>query len=225
VFVADIHDGPNLGKRQMDALVNTINGLDADIVILGGDYVGGRLNGAEVFYPRAKALRARLAKVAVLGNHDVWEGEDAARQGLRDAGITLLDNHAVRVEKDGESIVVGGVEDLETGAPDAVGLSEVVSPLDFAVLVSHNPDVFPGQLPETKARWDLGLAGHTHGGQVTFFGSVLVHPMSGVRRMHRGWSHICGMPVLVTNGVGTVTLPMRFFAPPEIHVITLRKSS
>ncbi len=224
VFVADIHAGPHLGRQRMAGLVDAVNRLDADVLILGGDYVGGRTTGAQVFYPEASRFKAKLARYAVLGNHDVWESREEAVAGLERAGITLLENKTVRVWKDGGSIAVGGVEDLYTGHPDACRIAEDVSPSEFAILVSHNPDVFGGQLSEAGDKWDLALAGHTHGGQVTFFGRFA--PMVASRfgqRFLTGWKHENGVPILISNGVGTVTAPLRFFAQPEVHVITLRR--
>ena len=79
------------------------------------------------------------------------------------------------------------------------------------------------QLPDSPGMFDVALAAHTHGGQVTLFGlwAPLVPSLYG-NRYRTGWHDIAGTPTLVTNGVGTVGLPLRFFAPPQIHVIILR---
>jgi predicted MPP superfamily phosphohydrolase len=193
-------------------------------VLLGGDYVGGKTDGASIFYPEVARLKAPLGIYAVLGNHDVWEGADQAVGGLSKAGIRVLDNESVRVRKGNSQIVVAGLEDLYTGHPDAVIAGRDVHPSDFAVLISHNPDALAGQLPVTSDLWDLALAGHTHGGQVTFFGlfAPIVATQFG-QRYRTGWKSEEGVPILVTNGVGTVTVPLRFFARAEIHVITLRR--
>lgn len=226
VFVADIHAGPHLNKRRMAHLVRVINRMRPDVLILGGDYVGGRLDGAKVFYPEAKNFRAALGRYAVLGNHDVWEDAEEARAGLKAAGITLLENDNVRVEKDGQSIVIGGVDDLYTGRPDAVALARSIDTTEFAVLVSHNPDVFGTQLPESPGVWDLALSGHTHGGQVNLMGAVASAGIAPLKRHFRsGWVRESGVPVLVSNGIGTVTVPLRMFAQPEIHIITLRRGA
>ena len=224
VFVADVHAGPYLGADRMKALVEKVNSLDPDIIVLGGDYVGGRTNGDRTFYPAAKQFRAKLAKVAVLGNHDVWEGAETARAGLASAGFTLLENASTAVEHNGATIYVGGVEDLYTGSPYVEKAGKGIKPSDFGVLVSHNPDVLDGQLEESAAVWDLALAGHTHGGQVTWFGKFAPIIASKFGDRYRsGWRTEHYVPILVTNGVGTVTAPVRFFAQPEIHLITLHR--
>lgn len=224
VFVADIHAGPFFRHRSMERLVEKVNALEPDVLVLGGDYVGGRFDGAEVFYPAARGFEARLGKVAVLGNHDVWEGDDEAREGLAEAGFRVLDNESVTLESPGGgTLTVAGVEDLYTGRPDAARAAQGIDRDDFAVLVSHNPDVFASQLGSTADTWDLALAGHTHAGQVTFFGiAALFIPSSYGQRYRSGWATEHGVPILVSNGVGSVTLPLRTFARPEIHVITLR---
>jgi len=222
VFVADVHAGPYFGPQRMDRLVEQVNSLDPDVLILGGDYVGGRLNGAKVFYPRAADFRANLAKLAVLGNHDVWEGSQEAKQGLSEAGFTLLENDSVQLTVGDSSLAVAGVSDLYTGDPDPEAAARDITPEMFSVLVSHNPDVFADRLGRTAGDWDLALAGHTHAGQVTLFGTSSYVPSKHGARYRAGWRTENGTPILVTNGVGTVTLPVRLFAQPEVHLITLR---
>jgi uncharacterized protein len=224
VFVSDIHAGPFVSPSRMASIVDMINGLEPDILILGGDNVGGRRRGDEIFYPEAKRFRANLAKVAVIGNHDAWEGVEHARRGLAEAGITLLENDNAAIEKDGQRIFVAGLEDLWTADPDVKKAAKGIKKTDFAVLVTHNPDELARSVPPTAPLWDLALAGHTHGGQVTLFGKGMTRPTHFGQRYRTGWRTEHGVPILVSNGVGMVTVPFRVFASPEVHVITLRRA-
>jgi predicted MPP superfamily phosphohydrolase len=221
VFVSDVHAGPYFGPGRMRLLVHLVDRLDPDALILGGDYVGGRRDGASTFYSQAPELRARYAKVAVLGNHDVWEGADEARAGLREAGFELLENRNVRLEVGGAILAIGGVDDLYTGHPNVAAAADGISADDYAILVSHNPDVFHSMLDDTERLWDLALGGHTHGGQFTLSTQHADNP-SRHRRFRSGWFEEDGIPTLISNGVGTVLLPLRFQTPPEVHVLTLR---
>ncbi|MFH1736292.1 MAG: metallophosphoesterase [Actinomycetota bacterium] len=223
VFACDFHAGPFMSSRRMNRLVDMVNKLKPDILILGGDNVGGRRRGEEIFYPAAKHFRARLGKFAVLGNHDSWEGIGRARQGLKDAGIELLENSNAAVEKNKKRIFIAGLEDLWTGHPDIEATAQGITEKDFAILVTHNPDKLADALPATSSLWDLALAGHTHGGQVTLFGKGLTKPTKYGQRYRSGWKREHGVPILVSNGVGMVTVPFRLFAGPEMHVITLRR--
>lgn len=224
VFVSDVHSGPFFGPARTARLIDQVNALKPDLVILGGDYVGGHRRGAEIFYPQAARFDAPLGTIAVLGNHESWEGTEKARAGLASAGITLLENDHVLVKQGGSDIFVVGVEDLQTGHPDAERAAKGIVPGDFGILVSHNPDVFADSLPQAGRTFDLALAGHVHGGQVTLFGERAVWvPSAYGERYRQGWREESGLPVLVSRGVGTVHLPLRFFAGPQIHVVELRR--
>lgn len=223
VFLADIHAGPYFGDGRMADLVERVNDLDADIIVLGGDYVGGRMHGDRIFYRSVGEMRARLGRFAVLGNHDVWEGADLAREGLAAAGFTLLENSSAQVIDAGDSIRIAGLEDLETGRPDATQAADGIAEDDFAILLSHNPAALTSGLAETPGVFDFALAGHTHGGQINVLNSIAPLLGSHYRGRHlNGWRDYGDTPVLVTNGVGTVTAPARAGAKPQIHVITLR---
>lgn len=223
VFITDIHAGPFVSADRMTQIVDLVNGLEPDILILGGDNVGGRRRGDEIFYPEAKRFHAPLAKIAVLGNHDAWEGVEHARRGLADAGITLLENDNMPIVKNGERILVAGLEDLWTAGPDIKKASKGVKERDFAILITHNPDELARSLPRSGHLWNLALAGHTHGGQVTFFGKGVTRPTHFGQRYRTGWRTEHSVPILVSNGIGMVTVPFRLFASPEVHVITLKR--
>lgn len=224
VFAADIHAGPIFGETRVRHLVDTINAEEPSFVVLGGDYVGGNANGAAIFYPHIAGLDAPLGVFAVLGNHDSWEGADEARDGLASAGVRLLENSTARVGEGDRSIVIGGLEDEWTGHPAGADFAEALSPDDFGILVAHNPDSFEPVLSRPQGTWGLALSGHTHGGQVTGFYWLLPRkPSRFGTRFLGGWRMENGTPLLVSNGVGAVTVPLRFLAPPQIHVITLRR--
>jgi len=221
VFMSDVHAGPYFGHQRMRMLVHLVDELAADALILGGDYVGGRRDGAAIFYAHAPDFQARVVKAAVLGNHDVWEGADEARTGLREAGFELVENRNVRIHIDDAVLAIAGVDDLYTGEPSVSSAARGIAPDDYAILVSHNPDVVRSMLEGTEPLWDLALGGHTHGGQFTLATQRADEPPQH-HRFRSGWFSENGIPTLISNGVGTVMLPLRFQTPPEVHVLTLR---
>jgi len=186
--------------------------------------VGGRAGGGRFCYDEIRRLEAPLGIYAVLGNHDYWEGVGQAKEGLRRAQIKLLLNENVVVEREGQSIRIAGVDDAWIGDADATASAQGIGADEFAIFVSHTPDYLPEALPSTRGTFDLALSGHTHGGQLTVFGLMApLVPSKYGQRYRGGWLEEEGAHVLVTRGVGNVTLPVRFFDRPEVNVIELRR--
>ena len=219
-FVADIHHGPYFSLQRVKRLVADINGLQADMVIFGGDYVH---RDAKYIIPCLHELQdvnAPLGKFGVLGNHDHWESAPLTRQSMTTAGITLLDNHAQWIVKAGARIKIGGVGDLLEDIQNLTSTIADVKEDDFVLLVSHNPD-YAEQM--TTRKIDVMLSGHTHGGQVTFFGlwAPLVPSRYG-QKYRSGIVETALTNVIISNGIGTITPPVRFCARPEIILLTLK---
>ena len=221
VFISDIHHGPFFSRARLSRLVHKINSLKPDIVLLGGDYVHRDPKYIEPCFEELKGLEASLGKFGVLGNHDHWEGGELTLKNMGNAGIMALDNKAVWVNKGNSRIKIGGVGDFLEDDQDLTPSLEEVEDEDFVILLSHNPDFFE-QIRTRKI--DLVLSGHTHGGQVTFFGRwAPIIPSKYGQKYRTGIIENDYSKLIVTNGVGTITPPVRFFARPQINVIELRR--
>jgi uncharacterized protein len=229
VLLTDIHRGWFFSQDRVERLVDRVNALEPDLIMLGGDYVYASTDYEASCFSELAGLRAPAGRFAALGNHDYGEyGNDGndyadptlAIQAIRDAGITVLDNQAVWVEKAGARIRIGGVGDYQEDTPLLAPTMEGTSASDFVLLVCHNPD-YAEQLPVGAV--DLMLSGHTHGGQVTFFGQWAPFLPSDYGQKYRtGVVSTEATTVVVSNGIGTIFPPIRFFARPQIVVITLR---
>jgi uncharacterized protein len=228
VLLTDIHRGWFFSQERVRDLVQKVNALHPDSVVLAGDYVYVNPDYESSCFKELAALKAPLGVFAVLGNHDYAEyssGNDkgdpsAAIRAIEGAGITLLNNSGTWVTQDGARIRIGGVGDYKMDSPDLTGAADGTTPTDFVILLSHNPD-FAETLPAGAV--DLVLSGHTHGGQVTFFGLWAPYLPSGYGQKYRtGVVHDDNTTVIVSNGIGTIFPPMRFFARPQIVEITLR---
>lgn len=214
VFVSDIHHGPFFSYERVEKLREKINDLEADLILLGGDYVH---RGPAYVAPVFEALTGLYADdgiYGVLGNHDHWDGEQATRDGFAKAGILDIENKRIVIEKNGAKIHVSGVGDFDMGIQEYTRDDNV-----FSILVSHNPDYAP-ELTDDKP--SLLLSGHTHAGQITLFGLwAPILPTHYGNKFRYGEIDYNGIKMIVTSGVGTITPPIRFFARPEIVKITL----
>jgi hypothetical protein len=221
VFLSDIHHGPYFSIGSVRRLVDRVNALQPDLILLGGDYVHRDPKYIAPVFAELARLHAPLGVFAVAGNHDYWESIDESRAQMAQAGIVNLDNRAEWVTIGGDRIKVGGVGDVYEDSQDIAPTVADAGAGDFVILLSHNPD-FAEQIATDRV--DLVLSGHTHGGQVTLFGRWAAFVPSVYGQKYRsGFVQTDRALVYVSNGVGTITPPVRFFARPEIVVIMLKQ--
>ena len=218
VYLSDFHVGPYYSLDRLDNLVNQVNAMDPDIILLGGDYVSGEDTYINATFDELNKLQAPLGVYAVLGNSDPqyysWKALGNSNT------ITDVGNMGYWVgNSDGMIRICGvGAENDRQDQEDAIGDATAG---DFVILVKHEPDYFT---EVNKTMVDLVLSGHTHGGQVTFFGLwAPVLPSDGEKYVS-GTYEEDNSTLIVSNGIGTVGLPIRFFARPQIIVITLERT-
>ena len=231
VFLSDIHWGFWFSDGNLDSLISDINALRPDLVLFGGDYAVDH-EGALAFFRKLqgmKKIHSRYGIFGVPGETDC--GEDAQdrtllSEAMANAGITPLLNRAEYVKIGSGRICIAGLDDITAGAPDLKGLVASVSGADYVIFLAHNPAVISeAQLArnsEGSLNWfNLGLFGHTHGGQMMFFSDLLGIADDVPERYRSGWLTENRMDLLISRGVGTSVFPGRLFCPPQIHLIEI----
>jgi predicted MPP superfamily phosphohydrolase len=222
-FLTDIHHGPYFSLERVRSLVARTNALQPDLILLGGDYSHMSARYIAPCLAELARLNAPLGKLGVLGNHDHLYDAALTRQSMQRAGIEVLDNDAVWIALGEDRIRVGGVGDFREDSQDLSATTTGVKDEDFVILLSHNPD-YVESIQTTAV--DLVLSGHTHGGQVTLFGlwAPVTHSDFG-QKYRSGVVHTPFTTVIISNGIGTIGLPLRLFARPEIILIHLHAGS
>jgi predicted MPP superfamily phosphohydrolase len=218
--ITDVHVGPTIERDHVDAVVDAVNALDADLVAITGDLVDGSVPELSHHTAPLGRIVARHGVYFVTGNHEYYSGVQPWIAELRRLGIRVLLNEHVVVEHEGERVVVAGVTDVSAhhfvpahrsdpqkaiaGAPaDAVKL-----------LLAHQPRSAPAA---SSAGFDLQLSGHTHGGQFlpwNFFVRFQQPFTAGLARLGRLW-------VDTSRGTGYWGPPKRLGAPSEITRLRL----
>ena len=224
-FLSDIHYGAYLNEERVRDLVRRVNALEPDLIILGGDY-GEDSQGALAFFHLMPGFQAKIATVAVMGNHDRTLPESnlqAICRAMMEANIHPLVNDALVIEREGKKLAIASVDDYYNGHPDLEKAAALCRDADFTIFAPHTPDI----LPETYHMaggifYDLALCGHTHGGQVNLFGRALKSSSDYGERFRTGWKRENGADILISNGVGTSFLPVRLGTRPQFHLITLK---
>jgi|SRR5665647_18904 len=221
-FISDIHLGPYLSSQRLSGIVNQINEIKPEMIVLGGDYVHYRSKYIEPVFEELGKLQADLGVYAVLGNHDHYADADLTRKVMVKYGINSIDNQSFWVKKGADSIKIGGVGDLQEDIQLLENTLNGLKKSDFAILVSHQPDYIENLKGDLI---DLTLSGHTHGGQITFFGWwAPILPSDFGQKYRYGLVRSGKMKSYISSGVGTVLVPFRFFCRPEIVIIKLEKS-
>ena len=242
VMIADLHAGvPNMGPQRVAQIVDLANAQGGDLILLMGDYRAthpwqSRDVRIEEIAPTLARLKAPLGVHAILGNHD-WRDDHAAfarRTGpvhamtvLEQAGIPVLQNRGIRIQTETGAFWLLGL-DSQAGfttkyVPDVKGPDDLPGTLAQitddapAILLAHEPDIFP-QVPDRIA---LTLSGHTHRGQVRFFGWAPVVPSAYGSRYLYGPVTENGRTIVISGGLGCSGFPVRFDSPPEITVVDL----
>lgn len=210
VQLTDVHIGPLIGREYATKVVQAVNALDADAVVITGDFVDGRLSELREHIEPFRGMRAKHGVFSVTGNHEYYWNAPAWLEHIRSLGIHLLRNEHVVV---GGAVTLAGVDDSTASedVPRAVADHDPRLPL---VLLAHHPRTVARAVQHGV---DLQLSGHTHGGQLLPLGWLarLFDPLvSGLRRFGGTWLY-------VSHGTGFWGPPMRVGTRCEVTEITL----
>jgi predicted MPP superfamily phosphohydrolase len=219
-FLADLHHGPYVPLPYIRHAVDMTAALDADLIVLGGDYPHRGLKYVEPCIHELSRLRAPLGVYGVLGNHDHYDGvQPYVSAALRAANIPELTNRGTWIEADGARIWLCGVGDYWQDTQDLPRALAGTTMRDAVILLSHNPD-YVEEIQDPRV--GLVLSGHTHGGQVNLpiVGAPVVPSIYG-QKYQQGLVQGPLTQVFVTRGIGTITPPIRLFCRPEIVLVTL----
>lgn len=211
VFISDLHIS-KFDKFRLRRIVKLVNRQKPDLVLCGGDFVKGH-NGKtgmpiNKIVEELKNINAPI--ITVLGNHDGRFDKYTVKKELEKADIKVLINSCTKFE----DIYIAGVDDLKTGIPN---IETSLENAEFPrILITHNPDIYY----DIKEDVDLILAGHVHGGQVRipFIGALIVPSKLGTE-FSCGDFNKTGNRMIVTKGLGTSILNVRFCCLPEIVII------
>jgi len=220
-FVSDLHIGPTTPEVLLDQAFALLRSLAPDVLLLGGDYIF-----LQATKERAERLRQLVAsvpakaKLAVLGNHDLWTEHGLLESALAAAGCRVLINDAARLPPPYDAVCVVGIDEPWTGSPQPdIALSACPPQTQLRILLCHSPDGFL-MVPNGIG---LYVAGHTHGGHIALPGgrAVVLPPGPGSRRWPRGFHPFGDGHVYVSRGLGATEVPVRSFSTPEVALFTL----
>ena len=225
VYLSDIHYGFWFSDGDLGRLISRINNLRPDLILFGGDYATDNQTAIKFFnaMQQHEILHSRYGIFGVIGETDRGDSDFTLKQlteAMTNAGVTPLVNKTQAVNIGSRQIYIAGVDDVITGEPDLRLVAKSVSAKDYVIFLCHNPSIIPDAQLVTDSSWfDLGLFGHTHGGQMLFFSSLLGFDEDVPDRYKSGWLKENRVDLLISRGVGTSVYPGRLFCFPQIHYI------
>lgn len=220
VQLSDIHLSPFLSERELARAVDMANETHAHLALVTGDLISTAYDPLDTCLHQLSRLRADAGIFGCMGNHEIYaDAEDYVEQQGARMGHRYLRQRAESLKFGQATLNLAGVDYQASRKPYLVDAERMVAPGAFNVLLSHNPDVFP---VAARQGYQLTIAGHTHGGQVRVeilrqdlnFARFFTPYVDGLYR--RGNS-----AVFVSRGIGTIGLPARLGARPEVNLLRL----
>jgi len=223
--LSDIHLSVFLTERELARMIDAACELRPHIAFATGDFISTFGDPLEACIRQLARVKADAGMFGCLGNHEHYaRAEQAAVDLAARAGIPILRGEARQLRFGNAVVNIAGVDYQPLFRKEEYlrGAGRLVYPGALNLLLSHNPDVFP---VAARQGYDLTLAGHTHGGQVTV--EILdqsINPARFFTPYVQGLYREGPRAVYVTRGLGTIGIPARLGAPPEISLLRLRKA-
>jgi predicted MPP superfamily phosphohydrolase len=221
--ISDIHRGPFLSDADLGRVIDAARETRPHLAVVTGDLISVHGDPLDSCIAQLARLKADAGVFGCMGNHERYaDALEHTEKAAAQAGIPFLRQRAKTLHFGAATLNLAGVDYQSKLEPYLVGAERLIAPGAVNVLLSHNPDVFP---VAARQGYNLLLAGHTHGGQVTI--EILeqsINPARFFTPYVYGVYHAGAAAAYVTRGVGTIGLPTRIGAPPEIAVVRLKKA-
>ena len=228
--VSDLHN-TEFGKNNAE-LLKLLSENRPDIIAITGDLIDANHTDVGIALGFVQESVRIAPTYYVTGNHEAASPQyDTLKAGLEEARVIVLEDEAVSLERNGETITLLGLGDPDfTVNGDMFGetsamVSTKLKNLDdgeggYTILLSHRPELFETYV---NCGTDLVFAGHAHGGQfrLPFIGG-LVAPNQGLFPQYDAGLYTDGSTsMVVSRGIGNSIIPFRFNNRPEIVLVEL----
>ncbi|MEZ4753349.1 MAG: twin-arginine translocation signal domain-containing protein [Bdellovibrionota bacterium] len=243
-FLSDIHLSQALPIEWLEKAVSLLKAAKIDLLILGGDYVWLPEPGKEPLFPLTRnpdlkmpygreliqmafntvaktiaPLKLTDGIYALWGNHDRWTSEKICKAAFDAQSIKFLKNEIKILRRGNQSILLVGFDDYWTGIPR---IPKNIPENTCTICAAHNPDYFSQLLSTKSLKFDLGIAGHTHGGQIKLpLVGATYQNISDTRLSEGLFSDQSGIQIYTSKGLGMVEFPYRINCPPEVSILEL----
>lgn len=216
--ISDLH--MNKDKRIYKNLVNTINKVSPDILFITGDSLDKR-DKFTLLNEFLEGIDSNISKYAILGNWEHWSNLNIEKLNdiYKKNNVKLLVNKTQIIKIKNQIINIYGTDDLTAGKPNLKNFK--FNDESINIILTHSPGYFDYIVKNYNEEKLLVFSGHTHGGQITFFGKPLFIP-PGSGEYLKGIYTKENSKLYVSKGIGNSKVNFRLFAKPDIFEITIK---
>ena len=230
VQISDLHN-VEFGKNNAE-LLKLLSESRPDIIVITGDLIDANHTDVGIALGFAQESVRIAPTYYVTGNHEAASPQyDTLKAGLEEAGVIVLEDEAISLERNGETITLLGLGDPdftvkgdmfgETSAMVSTKLRNLIDDESrYTILLSHRPELFETY---TDGGIDLVFSGHAHGGQfrLPFIGGLAAPNQGLFPQYDAGLYTDGGTSMVVSRGIGNSIIPFRFNNRPEIVLVEL----
>jgi hypothetical protein len=233
-FISDIQADHYTDQARLEKFVNTVNSLNPDLVLIAGDLITTGPDYITISGQEVGKLKAKYGVYSCVGDHDNWAYRNDYARSLAEVEaamyankVQMVDNGIRNIDVDDAKIDITFITNtyVETVPENILDSLSSNSFGDLKIFLAHQPRPRLIEIAQ-KNNFDLYLAGHTHGGQITFvFPFIQLTPTMFETKYTKGDFWFGDMLLVVTRGLGMSLAPIRYNSTPEVTLITLEKKS
>ena len=230
-FIADIQADHYTDEGRLQKFINTVNSLNPDLILIAGDLITTGPDYIELSAREVGKLKAKYGIYSCVGDHDNWAYRNDYSRSLTEVmaalsskNIQMIDNDIKKIKVDSAEIEITFITNtyVESVSQSVLDSLSTNSSGNFKIFLTHQPR--PKLITAAqKNNFNLLLAGHTHGGQITFvFPFIQLTPTLFETKYIRGDFWFGDMLMVVTRGLGMSLAPIRYNSTPEVTLIVLK---
>lgn len=230
-FISDVQADRYTDEKRLTRYVDKINEVNPDIVLIAGDVITSSPDYIETAAKYIGKIKSKHGTYSCIGDHDNWAYRQDYVRSLREVtgalnlyNVEMPDNELRFIQIDSSRIGITFITNTYVSEISETTLQNIASSnkTDFKIFLTHQPQDFLIN-SAVKNNYDLFLAGHTHGGQITLvFPFIQLTPTLIETRYVKGDFYFNDMLAIVCGGLGMSLAPVRYNSTPEIVLITLK---
>ena len=230
-LIADVQADRYTNERRLSNYIDAVNSSIPDLVLIAGDVITSTPNYIETVAKFIGKINSKYGIYSCVGDHDNWAYRRDTRRSIREISealtkynVEMVDNDVRNLEVNSARIGITFITNtyVETISNELLTKISNENHKDFKIFLTHQPQKFLINSAR-KNSYDLFLAGHTHGGQITFlFPFIRLSPTLIETKYVKGDFYFDNMLAIINGGLGMSVAPVRYNSTPEVVLITLK---